>query len=828
MASPWKASFIAQAGTSADGRPAPYLRRDFTVGGGLRSATLHVTALGLIEAHLNGSRVGDEVLAPGWTSYTHRLVVSRHEVTDLLVPGANTIGAILGEGWAVGRLTWEKEQRAVWADRPAAFLQLELDYGDHVEVIGSDASWRVGTGAILADSLYDGETCDARLHPAGWCEPGFDDAAWSAVEIVDRGLDTLVAGEAPPIRRIEELTPVEILTTPAGRTVVDFGQNLTGWVRLTVRGDAGTTVILRHAETLIDGEADFRTNRTALATDRYTLNGDPAGETWEPRFTFHGFRYVDVDGWPGELTADALVAVVVHSDVRRTGWFETSNELVNQLHRNVVWSLRGNIVGVPSDCPQRDERLGWTGDLNAFAPTAAFLYDVRALLGSWLADLAAEQAEKGHVPLVVPDVLTMPITTPTALWADVAVSLPWALYQEYGDPAVLARQYPSMTAFMDGVEAMLDERGLWNSGFQFGDWLDPDAPAKNPAGGKTDAYYVATAYLCRTTGELARTARVLGHTEDATRYEALHRRVRAAFRDEWVTPAGLLAADTVTAYALAVCFDLLEPAQLTRAGRRLTELVAKAGHRITTGFAGTPLVAHALSRTGQLDTAYRLLLQTECPSFLYPVTQGATTIWERWDAIRPDGSLNDTGMTSLNHYALGAIADWLHRVVGGLEPAEPGYRRIRIAPQPGGGLTHATVTHDTPLGRVRVHWRHDPAVCLAVEVTVPAGAVAEVVLPHHPDGLTAQVGAGDHHWEYDVPAADQSLPDYTLDTPLSVIFRDTATWAAVRAVLRGHLPQFGDADTGTEPSLPNLRTLLGYFPDKAAAIEDDLAAVLQP
>ncbi|CUU54875.1 alpha-L-rhamnosidase [Parafrankia irregularis] len=827
MASPWKASFIAQAGASADGRPAPYLRRDFTVGGGLRSATLQVTALGLIEAHLNGSRVGDEVLAPGWTSYAHRLVVSRHEVTDLLVEGANTIGAVLGEGWAVGRLTWEEGRRAVWAGRPAAFLQLELDYGDRVEVVGSDASWRVGTGAVLADSLYDGETYDARLHPVGWCEPGFGDAAWSAAEIVDRGLDALVTGEAPPIRRIEELAVVEVLTTPTGRTVADFGQNLTGWVRLTVRGDAGTTVTLRHAETLIDGEPDFRTNRSALATDRYTLRGDPAGETWEPRFTFHGFRYVDVDGWPGELTADALVAVVVHSDVRRTGWFETSNELVNQLHRNVVWSLRGNIVGVPSDCPQRDERLGWTGDLNAFAPTAAFLYDMRGLLGSWLTDLAAEQAEKGHVPLVVPDALTMPITTPTALWADVAVSLPWALYQEYGDPAVLARQYPSMTAFMDGVEAMLDERGLWNSGFQFGDWLDPDAPANNPAGGKTDPYVVATAYLCRTTRELARTARVLGHAEDATRYEALHRRVRAAFRDEWVTPAGLLAADTVTAYALVVCFDLLEPAQLTRAGRRLAELVAKAGHRISTGFAGTPLVAHALSRTGQLDIAYRLLLQTECPSFLYPVTRGATTIWERWDAIRPDGSLNDTGMTSLNHYALGAIADWLHRVVGGLEPAEPGYRRIRIAPRPGGGLTHATVTHDTPLGRVRVRWRHDPDGRLAVDATIPAGAVAEVVLPHHPEGLTEQVAEGDHHWEYDVPPAAQDRPGYTLDTPLNVLFRDTTTWAALRAVLRRHLPQFGDADTGTEPSLPNLRTLLLYFPGQAAAIENDLAAILQ-
>ncbi|OHV27093.1 alpha-L-rhamnosidase [Parafrankia soli] len=822
----WNAAFIA-APSDPGGRdpvPAPYLRREFTVGAGLRSATLHVTAVGLIEAHLNGAPVGDEVLAPGWTSYRHRLVVSSHEVTGLVVEGVNALVAVLGEGWAVGRLTWEEGKRAVWADRPAGFLQLDLDYGDRVEVIASGADWRAGTGATLADSIYDGETHDARREPVGWAEPGFDDAEWSPVEVVPRDLNTLIAPSAPPIRRVQELPAVDILTTPAGRTVVDFGQNLSGWVRLTVRGAAGTTIVLRHTETLIDGEADFRPNRTALATDRYILRGG-GPETWEPRFTFHGFRYVEVEGWPGRLDTEAMTAVVVHSDMRRTGWFETSDELVNQLHRNVVWSMRGNFVGVPTDCPQRDERLGWTGDINAFGLTAAFLYDVRGVLGSWLTDLAAEQREQGHVPLVVPDVGAMPITTPTALWGDVAVSLPWTLYQQYGDRELLAAQYESMTAFIDSVERLLDERGLWNSGFQFGDWLDPDAPPKNPAGGKTDAYLVASAYLCHTTHQLARTAEVLGHADDAARYTALHQRVRAAFRDEWVTPSGLVANDTATAYALAICFDILDPAQQARAGRRLAELVDKAGHRISTGFAGTPLVAYALSRTDQLDTAYRLLLQTECPSFLYPVTRGATTIWERWDAIRPDGTLHDTGMTSLNHYALGAIADWLHRVVGGLEPVEPGYRRMRIAPRPGGGLTHARLTHDTPYGRVRVAWRQEPDSRVAIDVDVPPGATADVVLPGHPDDLIVQAGPGSHRWEYDVPTPER--PIHTLDTPLKELFRDSALWAALQPVLRRHLPQFADADSGTEPSLPSLRVLLGYFPAQAPALEADLLAVLR-
>ncbi|WP_238441309.1 alpha-L-rhamnosidase [Frankia sp. AgW1.1] len=825
---PWQAAFITSptdgSRPPAASRPAPYLRREFAVGRGLRRATLRVTALGLVEAHVNGTRVGDEVLAPGWTSYRHRLVVSSHDVTDLLAAGANALGLILGEGWAVGRLTWEEGKRSVWADRPAGFAQLELDYGDCVDVVGSGADWRAGTGAILADSLYDGETFDARREPAGWSEPGFDDSGWAPVDVVDRDLTTLVAPSAPPIRRVQELPAVEVLTTPAGRTVVDFGQNLSGWVRLTVRGEAGTVLTLRHAETLIDCEADFRTNRTALATDRYVLRGG-GPETWEPRFTFHGFRYVDVEGWPGGLDAGALTAVVIHTDLRRTGWFETSNELVNQLHRNVVWSMRGNFVGVPTDCPQRDERLGWTGDLNAFAPTAAFLYDVSAMLGSWLTDLAADQRAQGHVPLVVPDVGGMPISTPTALWGDVAVSLPWALYQQYGDAGILTRQYGSMRAFVDSVATRLDERGLWSTGFQFGDWLDPDAPPNNPAGGKTDPYLVANAYLSQVSWQLARTAEVLGHAGDAERYSALHERVRGAFRDEWVTPAGLVANDTVTAYALAICFDLLDPAQQAHAGRRLADLVTKAEYRISTGFAGTPLVGHALSRTDQLDTAYRLLLRTECPSFLYPVTQGATTVWERWDAIQPDGTLNDTGMTSLNHYALGAIADWLHRVVGGLSSTEPGYRRMRIAPRPGGGLTHATLVHDTPHGQVRVAWRLEPTGSVSLDATVPPDTAADVVLPDHPDQLTDSVGPGTHQWRYEIPVPAPRA--YSLDTPLKELFADDVLWPRLHEVIGRHLPQFAGANSGSEPSLPNLRALLEYFSASAPGLEADLIATLQ-
>ncbi|MBL7497365.1 glycoside hydrolase family 78 protein [Frankia sp. CNm7] len=827
MSPVWQASFVA-APAHASGRArgaAPYLRTEFAVDVPPRHATLHVTALGLIEPHVNGVRVSEEVLIPGWTSYRHRLAVSSADVTALVVPGRNALGAVLGEGWAVGRLTSDPQRLGLWADRPAAFLQLELDYGDRVELVTSDGNWRASTGAVLANSIYDGEAHDARLEPIGWSTAGFDDRAWSAVEAVDVDLDTLIVPSRPPIRRIEELPSKEIITTPSGRTIVDFGQNLAGWVRLTVTGAPGTTITLRHAETLTGGEANFVTNRGAHATDSYTLSGGGT-ETWEPRFTFHGFRYVDVEGWPGPLDPGSLTAVVVHSDMARTGWFETSHELINRLHRNVVWSMRGNFVGLPTDCPQRDERLGWTGDINAFGPVAVFLYDARGVLESWLEDVAAEQREKGFVPHTVPDALGTP-SPPAALWSDVVVGLPWTLYWECGDQDVLARMYPAMTAFVDDVAARLDDRGLWNRGFQFGDWLDPDAPAHDAAAGKTDRYLVATAFFCRTTNRLARIAEILARPQDAARYAALHTRVREAFRHEWVTPAGLLGVGTATAYALAICFDLLDASQERRAGDQLADLVAKADYRITTGFAGTPFVTHALSRTNHLDTAYRLLLQTECPSFLYPVTAGATTMWERWDALLPDGSVHDTGMTSLNHYAFGAVADWLHQVVGGLSPAEPGYRRIRVAPRPGGGLTHATTTHDTPHGRIQVAWRRVTDHRMALEVDVPPGTSADVLLPEHPDHRLEQVGGGRHRWEYEVPASDPAAYDF--DTPMAALAADPAVWAAVSEVLHRHLSQYAERWTSDAPppQLPNLRAFLTIFAGRAPSMETDLVAALK-
>ena len=820
----WSAAFLTP---STDARategPAAYLRKEFDVARPPSRATLHVTAVGLIEPHLNGTVVGDEVLVPGWTSYRHRLVVSSHDVTDHIQVGRNAVGGILGDGWALGRLGWENKAHH-YADRPAAFLQVELEYADGTsEVIGSDQTFRSTTGGVLANSIYDGEDFDARLEPAGWDVAGFDDSGWAGVEIFDWPLEALVEPIAPPIRRIEEIAPVRIITTPAGHTVVDFGQIISGWVRLQVAGPAGTTITLRHAEVMIDGEADFETIRTAKATDRYTLRGGDTTEIWEPRFTFHGFRYVQVDGWPGELTPDAFRAVVVHSDMTRTGWLETSNPLLNQLHSNAVWSMRDNFVGVPTDCPQRDERLGWTGDINAFAPTAAFLYDVRGVLGSWLRDLSAEQREKGFVPWVVPDVLSTP-SSPTALWSDVAVSLPWALYREYGDPQILADAYPSMTSFIRQVSGLLDENGLWRSGFQYGDWLDPDAPDDNPAGGKTDRHLVAAAYLCRTTRQMADTADILERAEDAKEFRALAQRVLTAFLDEYVSKKGRVVNETATAYALAITFDILDATQKTHAGDRLAAIVAKAGYRISTGFAGTPLVTDALSATGHLDEAFLLLLETGCPSFLYPVTMGATTIWERWDSIRPDGTINPSGMTSLNHYALGAVLDWMHRTIGGLTPVEPGYRTMRIAPEPGRHLTSALLRHTTTHGEVVIDWRIDDGVA-EVRVQIPEGTTAQVVLPLHPDAVTVDVVAGAHQWRYDVESTGPSGP-FSLDSTLGEVAADPNAWRLFTDVFGRHFPGVPLDGTAPEAAAMSIATLLDYIPGATAEFTSDIQASL--
>ena len=741
----WTATMI----TPEHDQPAPLIRTEFDLAedhGPVTAARWLVSALGIFEAHLNGVPVSDDVLSPGWSSYEWRLRYRDYDVTGLVTgsSGPVVLGLALGNGWHRGRLTWTGADRLYGAEL-GAIAQLEITFADgHRQVVVTDESWSAGPSATTENDLYDGQTIDARLVSTSWLRPGFRDPSWGGVRRLDFNTAKLVPYLGPPTVRHSELAPVKIWTSPSGRTLVDFGQNLVGWLKFTVRGEAGQTITLRHAEVLEHGELGVRPLRTAKATDRFVLSGGE--DTFEPTFTFHGFRYAEVSGWPGELTSNSLVAVVVSSELRRIGEFSCSDPLLNQLHSNVVWGQRGNFLDVPTDCPQRDERLGWTGDIAVFAPTAAYLFDVKGFLHDWLADLAAESAADGRVPSVVPDALKyvadligFPDHDSTAIWSDAAVWVPWALWQAYADREVLADAYPAMTAHVRRVETLLSPEGLWDSGFQFGDWLDPDAPPDRPAQAKADKAVVATACLYRSSATVAEAARLLGHADDADHFAALAARTRAAFQSHYVQPDGRVLSDCPTVYALAIAFDLLDEPQRHLASERLARQVAAGGYKVSTGFAGTPYICAALSQTGHLDEAYRLLLERECPSWLYPVTMGATTIWERWDSMLPDGSINPGQMTSFNHYALGAVADWMHRVIGGLSPAEPGYSRVRIAPEPGGGLTWASTSLETPQGPVRVRWERSDAE-LRLDVELPDSVEADLVLPGA-DPVTVTGGA---------------------------------------------------------------------------------------
>ncbi|HEX5115418.1 MAG TPA: family 78 glycoside hydrolase catalytic domain [Pseudonocardiaceae bacterium] len=730
----WRAVPVGCGWAEQDGtdrRPAR-VRREFTLDRPVVSARLYATAHGVYEAEINGTRVGDDVLSPGWTVYRSRLLYRTYDVTDRLVAGRNVIGAWLGDGWYRGRLGFEGGTRDIYGTDQSFLAQLEITHDDgSVTTIATDRTWTAAPGPILTSGLYDGETHDARIA----------DAAGTPVRTHDRDPATLVAADWPAVRCTDEVRPVAITLRADGTHLVDFGQNLVGRLAITVTGPAGTEIGIRHAEVVVDGELATRPLRQARATDTYVLRGGGV-EHWEPRFTIHGFRYAELTGWPGVLTADAVVARVYHTDMPPLGTFECDNPLVNRLHDNVRWSMRGNFVGLPTDCPARDERLGWTGDMQVFASTAAFLYDCTALVDSWLVDVGAEQFADGTVPWYVPVVPGGPMWTPIrpgAAWGDVVTLTPWELYRSTGDVEVLRRHHGSAKAWVDLVDRLAGPDHLWDSGFQLGDWLDPGAPPDRPEAAATDPHLIATGYFAWSAHHLALAADVLDEPDEAARYDALAADVRSAFRRRYALGDGRLTSDSPTGYVVAIMFDLLDdPAP---AGHRLAELVADNDYRIATGFVGTPLICDALTATGHVDVAYRLLMQTECPSWLYPVTRGATTIWERWDALRPDGSLNPGGMTSFNHFALGAVADWLYRVVAGVAPAAPGYRRITFHPRPGGGLTSAAASHETPYGTAGIAWRFVDDDML-VDLVVPPGCAADVLLP----GVEPyEIGPGPHH-----------------------------------------------------------------------------------
>jgi alpha-L-rhamnosidase len=726
----WKAQWISPA-TERDtlDRPPIMFRRTFVLRAPIARARMYVTSHGLYEARINGQRVGNDELTPGWTSYHKRLQYQVYDVTDLLARGDNAVGVTVGSGWYRGFVGWGKHRNA-YGSHLALLVQLEVTYADGTgDTVVTDGRWKYSTGPIRMSEIYMGEAYDARLEQVGWDRASFLDTAWAAVRTRDIPLANLIGTMSPPVRQHEMFHPVSIHTAPNGETVVDFGQNLVGKVRLTVTGRHGDRITLRHAEVL-DAKGDLYTEnlRSAKQEVRYTVKGE-GKETYEPHFTFSGFRYVGVTGYPGELTPDDLQAVALYSDLQQTGSFACSDSLVNQLFHNIQWGQKGNFLDVPTDCPQRDERLGWTGDAQVFSSTAALNMNVAPFFTKWLKDLAADQERNGAVPYVIPNIFDS-TRAASAGWSDASTVIPWNMYLAYGDKRILEEQYTSMQAWVRYMESH-SRAYLWNTGFHFGDWLFYRPVDDNDGrSAVTDKYLIAQAYFIHSTDLLIRAASVLGKTEDVRRYASLADHLREAYLREYVTPNGRLVSGTQTAYVLALDFDLLPDSLRPQAAERLVDNIRRYGNHLTTGFLGTPHLCQVLTRFGHTDVAYDVFLQKTYPSWLYPVTMGATTIWERWDGIRPDGSFENPGMNSFNHYAYGAIGHWMYCDIAGIriDPSSPGYRHILIEPHPGGHLSWARAEVKTMYGVVASAWSSD-GTRTEINVTIPPNTTAEVVLP---------------------------------------------------------------------------------------------------
>ena len=720
-----------------------YFRKDFSLDGEVDSARLYITGLGIYEAEINAERVGDHVLAPGWQSYHYRHVYDTYDITDLLEEGDNAIGVSVGEGWFMGRIGFES-QNETWGDTIGALALVKVTLKDGTVVdVPTDTTWAANTGPVVDSQIYDGEIYDARLEKdlKGWSSARFDQSEWLDTKTLPALKGKLSSPDGPPVRKLKELEPVEIFTSPSGKQLIDFGQNLVGWLKITVEGEEGKNITLHHAEVLEDGELATRPLRQAKARDIITLHGD-GPVTWEAHYTFHGFRYAQVDGWPEEqeLTRDSVTAQAIWSDMEQTGHFECSHELLNKFHDNVIWSMRGNFVSIPTDCPQRDERLGWTGDAHAFGPTSNFLYDTAGFWRGWHRDVWSEMSRNDRmvVPFFVPTLPTDSNDPPAAFWADVAVANPWNLYRAFGDLGMLEEQFEQARAWIDkGVPR--NEANLWDrSGHQFGDWLDPEAPPDDAGGATTHRYLVADAYLIEMTKVLANISAALGEDDLAEQYRSDHDSLVTEFQKAWVQD-GKLANQTQTAHALALEFGLFtDDEEQSAAAENLRSIIRDNDYLVGTGFAGTPALGPALERIGAEEDMYAMLLQTQVPSWLYQVVQNATTTWERWDSLLEDGSVNPGEMTSFNHYAFGAVADWIHGVVGGLRPKASGekgedgagWKVAEVKPVPGGGLTSAETRFVSGYGEVKVSWRVDEqAETFDLEVTVPPNTRAEVTLP---------------------------------------------------------------------------------------------------
>lgn len=735
--SDWIASWI-QPDVPEDNSTAPpvsYMRKEFLLNSHIAKARIYASAQGIYQLKLNGEQVSDEYFAPGWTSYHNRIQYQVYDITHLLRPGNNALGIILGDGWFRGHIHAKRNQ---YGDKVRAILQLEVTYTDGSrEVIATDGSWKSCTGPILKSDFYHGEIYDARLELTGWDKPGYTDTHWKGVLEQEVDKNILIASETQPMRITQSIRPVRKIITPRNETVIDFGQNITGWVSFSLKGKAGERIRLQFAETLNKEGNFFRENlRRARAEDEYIFKGEGM-ETYEPHFTFHGFRYMKIEEYNNEIRLEDFTGKVIHSDLSFNGQFSCSDTLVNQLFSNIRWSMRDNFIDIPIDCPQRDERLGWTADAQIFAPTACYLADVSTFYSKWLKDLAAEQTPDGNVQDVVPNVRK---GNGASGWGDAATVIPWVLYHEYDDKVMLETQYQSMKGWVKYLKSRAKENYIYPGG-RYGDWLSFSSTASDYPGAFTDKEFVGTAYFARFTQLLAQAAQILGKEEDRKTYSELLSRIKQSFQKEFVTRNGRLSPSTQTAYVLALSFDLLPEDIRKDAAQRLADDVRKFGH-ITTGFLGTPEICNVLSDYGHDDEAYMLLFRKKFPSWLYPVTVGATTVWESWDAILPDGTFNKG---SLNHFAYGAIGDWLFSRVAGIRQAEgsTAYKEIVIKPHFTTSLSFARATYYSMYGPISSHWQRTDT-GLELHVSIPPNTTAQVHLPTENGWKIEEIGSGNY------------------------------------------------------------------------------------
>ncbi len=748
-------SFSAQMIThdfDADNTSVPIFYKSFHIGKKVKRAFAYVTSRGVYEMSFNGRAAGDLRMAPGWTSYNKRLQFQTYDITGLLDED-NTVEILVGNGWYKGILGFALKANT-YGDRVAAFCEIHVIYEDgSTEKIVTDTSWGVKESCILSSEIYMGESVDTTK----------SDFSEGNVSVCDFDKKILVSQENEPVRVTRRIKPVKIFTDPKGNKLVDFGQNLTGVVELSIKGKKGQKVTIRHAETLDkDGVFYPETLRKAVSVDEFVLDG--SNQVLSPKFTFHGFRYAKIEGIE-ELKEDMFTALVIHSDMEVIGDFKCSNKKVNQLYSNVTWSFRDNFLDVPTDCPQRDERLGWMGDAQVFCQTASQIRNTARFYSKWMKDVAADSSLEKGVPHVVPDILG---SYSSSAWSDAAVIVPWTVYQIYGDKKILSDSWQCMHEWVDYIKNHCADNGLWQSGFQYGDWLALDKEEMADRTGATDKYLIANAYYIYVTDIVRKTAKVLGYLDAEKTYADLYEKTLEAFRNEYYTPSGRIVSETQTGAVISLFFDLAREKDKKRILDNLVDNIAGHKNHLVTGFVGTPYLCHVLSENGAHDLASVLFMREDYPSWLYAVNMGATTIWERWNSITPEGDFDVSGMNSLNHYAYGSIADWMFRKINGIEQLEPGFKRFRVRPMFVKGILESERSFESVYGKIE-----SSVSCkdgkIKVKVVVPVNATAEIILPEQED--TKVVGSGTYEYEY-ATDTDLTVNRYSMESTLGEILHN--------------------------------------------------------